>query len=256
MKESRMACLMSSMLGCGGGLRLFFSLCNSPAYGCATHRLAQRRPLRPGRSHGMGGKQRYRLHFGLAGKAALRALAAEVAANLRFHHAMSSEPKLRTYASFAYQAGSWKPPRRVVAWLECSLLPGENGMRQEVEIRYVVTWLKGSPRHLYENIYCHRGQMENLIKLHKAQLASDRMPCHSATANQVRLALHTAAFWLMRGVRGAIPPDQSTRKGRIRDAPRAFDQDRGTCDRAHRASASSCLPVARRERCSEQSHSP
>ena len=46
---------------------------------------------------------------------------------------------------------------------------------------------------------------ENLIKLHKAQLASDRMSCHSATANQVRLILHTAAFWLMHGVRAAIP---------------------------------------------------
>jgi hypothetical protein len=34
---------------------------------------------------------------------------------------------------------------------------------------------------------------------------SDRMSCHSATANQVRLALHTAAFWLMHGVRAAIP---------------------------------------------------
>ena len=31
------------------------------------------------------------------------------------------------------------------------------------------------------------------------------MSCHSATANQVRLALHTAAFWLMHGVRAAIP---------------------------------------------------
>ena len=47
--------------------------------------------------------------------------------------------------------------------------------------------------------------MENLIKLHKAQLASDRMSCHSATANQVRLALHTAAYWLMLAVRDAIP---------------------------------------------------
>jgi Transposase DDE domain group 1 len=28
---------------------------------------------------------------------------------------------------------------------------------------------------------------------------------NSATANQVRLALHTAAFWLMHGVRAAIP---------------------------------------------------
>ena len=72
-------------------------------------------------------------------------------------------------------------------------------MRQEVDIRYVVTSLKGSAQHLYENVYCQRGQMENLIKLHKAQLASDRMSCHSATANQVRLVLHTAAFWLMHG---------------------------------------------------------
>ena len=78
-------------------------------------------------------------------------------------------------------------------------------MRQEVDIRYVVTSLKGSAQHLYENVYCQRGQMENLIKLHKAQLASDRMSCHSATANQVRLVLHTAAFWLMHGVRAAIP---------------------------------------------------
>ena len=143
--------------------------------------------------------------FGLAGNAALDALVAEAAVNLRFHHAMSSKAKLRTYASFLYQAGSWRRPRKVVARLECSLQPGEAGMRQEVDIRYVVTSLKGSSQHLYENIYCQRGQMENLIKLHKAQLASDRMSCHSATANQVRLVLHTAAFWLMHGVRAAIP---------------------------------------------------
>ncbi len=145
--------------------------------------------------------------FGLAGNAALDALVAEAAANLRFHHAKSSQTKLRSYASFMYQAGSWKRPRKVVARLECSLQPiaGETGMRQEVDIRYVVTSLKGSAQHLYETVYCQRGQMENLIKLHKAQLASDRMSCHSATANQVRLVLHTAAFWLMHGVRAAIP---------------------------------------------------
>src|SRR5215467_13941410 len=146
--------------------------------------------------------------FGLAGNAVLDALVAEAADNLRFHHAMSSKGKLRTFASFLYQAGSWKRPRKVVARLECSLQPvaGETGMRQEVDIRYVVTSLKGSAQHLYQNVYCQRGQMENLIKLHKAQLASDRMSCHCATANQVRLVLHTAAFWLMHGVRAAIPP--------------------------------------------------
>ena len=63
--------------------------------------------------------------FGLAGNAALDALVAETAVNLRFHHAMSSKAKLRTYANFLYQAGSWKWPRKVVARLECSLQPGE-----------------------------------------------------------------------------------------------------------------------------------
>jgi len=148
--------------------------------------------------------------FGLAGNTTLDALVAETADNLRFHHAKSKKTKLRTYASFTYQAGSWKQPRKVVARLECSLQPDagdttSTGMRQEVDIRYIVTSLKGSAQYLYENVYCQRGQMENLIKLHKAQLASDRMSCHSATANQVRLALHTAAFWLMHGLRAAIP---------------------------------------------------
>ena len=32
------------------------------------------------------------------------------------------------------------------------------------------------------------------------------MSCHSATANQVRLVLDTAAYWLIHGVRAAIPP--------------------------------------------------
>jgi hypothetical protein len=145
--------------------------------------------------------------FGLAGNAPLDVLVAEAADNLRFHHVLSHKAKLRTFASFMYQATSWKRPRKVVARLECSLQPiaGETGLRQEVDIRYVVTSLEGSAQHLYENVYCQRGQMENLIKLHKAQLASDRMSCHSATANQVRLVLHTAAFWLMHGVRAAIP---------------------------------------------------
>jgi hypothetical protein len=59
--------------------------------------------------------------FGLAGNTTLDALVAKTADNLRFHHAKSSQTKLRTYASFIYQAGSWTRPRKVVARLECSL---------------------------------------------------------------------------------------------------------------------------------------
>jgi hypothetical protein len=57
-------------------------------------------------------------------------------------------------------------------------------------------------------LYCERGQAENLIKLHKSQLASDRTSCRSPLANQVRLILHTAAYWLLLAVRDAIPKPQ------------------------------------------------
>ena len=45
----------------------------------------------------------------------------------------------------------------------------------------------------------------NLIKLHKAQLASDRTSGHSPPANQMRLILHTAAYRLTLTMRDAIP---------------------------------------------------
>ena len=74
--------------------------------------------------------------FGLAGNAALDALVAETADNLRFHHAKSSQTKLRTYASFTYQAGSWTRPRKVVARLECSLhrWPGVTDRRLGISV--------------------------------------------------------------------------------------------------------------------------
>ena len=76
---------------------------------------------------------------------------------------------------------------------------------QGLDIRYVVTNIQGgSAEWLYDTLYCARGQAENLIKLHKSQLASDRTSCRSALANQVRLVLHTAAYWLMLTVRDAI----------------------------------------------------
>ena len=150
--------------------------------------------------------------FGLAGNSRLDAIVAETADHLRFRHAAGTEDKLRTHVSFEYQAKSWSRPRRVVARLEVSLQPDDGGMRQEVDIRYIVTSLEGSAEHLYETVYCARGQAENLIKLHKAQLASDRTSCHSPIANQVRLVLHTAAYWIMHTVRAAIPKESPLAK--------------------------------------------
>ena len=155
--------------------------------------------------------------FGLAGNSTLDARVADAAMHLRFWHAWSSEPKLRLYKAFWHRVGSWRAARRVIARIEFSLQPDPTpafpeGMRQAVDIRYVVTSLEGDAERLYEGVYCQRGQAENLIKLHKAQLASDRTSCHAATANQVRLTLHTAAFWLMHTVRAAIPAGHALAK--------------------------------------------
>ena len=155
--------------------------------------------------------------FGLAGNASLDRKVAEISQHLRFWHAWSSEPKLRCYTSFEHRVGSWSRPRRVIARIEASLQPDPtpdmpDGMRQEIDVRYVVTSLDGDAERLYEGVYCQRGQAENLIKLHKAQLASDRTSCTSAVANQIRSMLTTAAFWLMHTVRAEIPPGHALAK--------------------------------------------
>jgi hypothetical protein len=112
--------------------------------------------------------------------------------------AIKQYPVLRHYAETRYGARSWKCQRRVAARIEASTL----GM----DIRYVVTSLADhAAEDLYEVLYCARGRAENLIKMHKAQLASDRTSCRSANANQMRLILHTAAFWLMWRIQQEIP---------------------------------------------------
>jgi Transposase DDE domain group 1 len=156
--------------------------------------------------------------FGLPGDAALVRKVADTSQQLRFMHAQSDVPKMRTYTSFEHQSSTWSQPRRVIARIEASMQPEPteerpDAMRQEIDVRYIVTSLgvNGALRHdgdaerLYEGVYCQRGEAENLIKLHKAQLASDRTSCTSAVANQVRQMLVTAAFWLMHTVRAAIP---------------------------------------------------
>ena len=122
--------------------------------------------------------------FGLAGNSVLHRLSYEVADDLRVRRAEAGADRMRGFAAFAYAARSWSRQRRVVARLEATA--------RGFDARYIVTSLGGAPRHLYEGIYCARGQAENLIKLHKGQLASDRTSCQSPLANQFRLVLHTA----------------------------------------------------------------
>ena len=112
---------------------------------------------------------------------------------------------MRRYAETRYAAKTWgNTERRVVARIEASSLG--------LDIRLVVTSLaEGSAERIYDTLYCARGQAENLIKLHKTQLKSDRTSCCSANANQMRLILHTAAYWLMWAVRHAMPATATLR---------------------------------------------
>ena len=135
--------------------------------------------------------------FGLAGNDVLRARVQALAEDLCVRRAETGEDKRRTWCAFAYAARSWRGERRVVARIEAST--------RGLDARFVVTSLAGAPEPLYERLYCARGQAENLIKLHKSQLASGRTSCQSPSANQFRLILHTGAYWLLHQLRAAAP---------------------------------------------------
>ena len=86
-----------------------------------------------------------------------------------------------------YAAKSWKGrKRRVLIKAEVVRLEGrepkDNG-------RFVVTNLKGSPRHLYKKVYCYRGDIENRIKELHHGLEIDRTSCTNFKANQLRVLL-------------------------------------------------------------------
>ena len=139
--------------------------------------------------------------LGLPGNAVLDRLVEPAADDVRVRRAEEQAAVVRRYTETRYGAKSWKCQRRVAARIEATT--------KGLDIRYVVTNLDiGTAAWLYDTIYCARGVAENLIKLHKSQLASDRTSCRSPLANQVRLVLHTGAYWLMLTLRDAIPKPQ------------------------------------------------
>lgn len=143
--------------------------------------------------------------FGLPGNAVLARAVEEAADDIRTRRALTANPCLRGYTETRYRAKSWNTERRACARIEATTLG--------LDIRFVVTSLTGrSAEYIYDTLYCERGQAENLIKMHKAQLASDRTSCRSPLANQMRLVLHTAAYWLILTVRDTIPKSHALAK--------------------------------------------
>src|ERR1700693_3427563 len=150
--------------------------------------------------------------FGLAGnKVLLRRVTVEAEQVALDRLDAPAQSKVRRYAEFLYRAKTWATERRVIARVEASA--------QGVDSRFIVTNLAGRPKSLYEKIYCARGQAENLIKAHKLHLASDRTSCTKATANQFRLLMHTAAYWMMHTLRGLAPKASFWRDAQF-DTPR------------------------------------
>jgi len=142
--------------------------------------------------------------FGLVGNPTLAYMTQPVAEELRVRRATHDAEKLRRCCALRYGAKSWPVQRHVVARVEAT--------RLGLDVRYVVTSLAGTPEYLYEQVYCARGQAENYIKLHKAQLASDRTSCRDPRANQVRLILHGCAYWLLYTLRAAVPQRSPLRR--------------------------------------------
>jgi hypothetical protein len=144
--------------------------------------------------------------FGLSGNAVLDAQVFAATDDVCVRRAIGKLAVLREFTETRYAAKSWPHPRRVVARIEATL--------KGLDTRYVVTNIAhGSADWLYSDVYCARGQAENLIKRHKSQLASDRTSCRSPLANQMRLILHTSAYWLLRTTRDAIPDTQALASG-------------------------------------------
>ena len=112
--------------------------------------------------------------------------------------ALPADTKVRRFTEFYDGAESWSRVRRIVARVEAG--------SQGADVRFVVTNMAtGRGKDLYERTYCARGQMENHIKSYKRHLAADRTSCSRSTANQFRLFLHAAAYWLVWALQATLP---------------------------------------------------
>jgi hypothetical protein len=100
--------------------------------------------------------------------------------------------KVRLLSSSSYQASTWKRARKVIYKAEV--------LQKGTNTRFVVTSRSDEPQELYD-WYVDRGEAEGWIKDFKLALKADRLSCHRFFANQFRLLLHAAAYWLLDALR-------------------------------------------------------
>jgi hypothetical protein len=142
--------------------------------------------------------------IGLITNPRLSALAAPLVTEAQCQRTVTGIEKVRLVGETTYQAESWEQPRRVVIKAE-ALPKGPN-------TRFVVTTRADPPETLYD-WYVDRGAGENWIKDLKVACFADRLSDHRFWANQFRLLLHAAAYWVLDTLRRwlltrAVPPLQ------------------------------------------------
>jgi hypothetical protein len=134
--------------------------------------------------------------FGLARN---QRLVGEIEAELAQAKAESiaTEKPARRFKEFMWSTlDSWSRRRRIIAKAEWT--------QGEANPRFIVTSLKlreAAARHLYEQVYCARGDMENRIKEAQADLFADRTSAATMRANQLRLWFASMAYVLMCALR-------------------------------------------------------
>ena len=147
--------------------------------------------------------------FGLTGTKALATKIDEFADAIRVERAIEDKDAVRGFAETTHAAQSWTRERRVAARIEAT--------RLGLDIRYVVTNItSGTAEWLYADLYCARGQAENLIKLHKpTRLRPHQLPGRDRQPDAARPAHRR----LLAGPRRARRHSQGTcpRQGRIHD---------------------------------------
>jgi hypothetical protein len=103
----------------------------------------------------------------------------------------------RRFKDFAWRTlDSWSRPRRVVGKAEVT--------QNDTNPRFVVTSLayaEAETRHLYEKLYCARGEMENRIKECQMDMFADRTSAATMRANQLRLWFASMAYVLLCALR-------------------------------------------------------
>ena len=126
--------------------------------------------------------------IGLVTNPRLQTLAAPLLERAQRQQAASGAEKVRLAGEASYQAESWAVPRRVI--YKAEVLPkGPN-------TRFVVSTRADAPLALYD-WYVERGEPEQWLKDLKRACFADRLSCHRFLANQFRLLLHAAAYWLL-----------------------------------------------------------